>query len=100
MSDKEIPISPLAPEVSPLTEADPNALNELISQRIDDIFNKPPLLLNDSELQVMVEYYRKERQRFMQESILKESKPRAASGPRKAAPKSVAEAIANSADLL
>lgn len=90
---------PLAPVESPLVEADPNSINTLIAGRIDDIFNKPPLLLSDEDLRFTVEYYRRERARFMTESAAKEAKPRVA-GKRRAVPKSVAEAIQSSVDLL
>ena len=90
------PTSPLAPEVSPLLEADPNSINELIQQRIDDIFNKPPALLTDDDLRVQVEYYRRERQRFLIES---QNKP-ARSAPRRKTPTSVSDALDSSADLL
>lgn len=90
------PPSPLAPSVSPLIEADPNSLNELIQQRLDDIFNKKPPF-SDEDLIIMVRYYQKERLRFMQESALKELKPKAT---RRTAPKSVAEALSSSEDLL
>jgi DUF438 domain-containing protein len=80
--------SPLAPEISPLTEADPLAVNILISSRLDSIFNKNPLELTDEDIRLTVEYYRKERARFITESQAKE-----AAGPRvkKTPPKSVAE---------
>lgn len=89
--------SPLAPTVSPLVEADPNSINEFISARVDEIFNKPPLLLSDDDLRVAVEYYRRERFRFMTESAAKQSK-----GPtvRRKVPTSVAEALAQHEDLL
>lgn len=85
--------SPLVPGVSPLTEADPDSINLLIKERIDEIFNKPPLLLSDDDLKVAVSYYRKERQRFMLESQAK-----AAAGPkprRKAAGMTTAEILAS-----
>ena len=85
------PISPLAPAVSPLLEADPNSINEMIQSRVDDIFNKKPLLLSEDDLRIAVEYYRKERHRFMLESQAKLAK-----GPtvRRKAPTSVADALA------
>ena len=106
MSDNQVPISPLAPAVSPLLEADPGAINDLIAERIDDIFNTPPLardaegnfLLTDAKLVTIVEYYRKERLRFMQESAVK-----AAAGPkapRKKVPGSVKEALTAAEDLI
>lgn len=87
--------SPLAPETSPLVEADPNSLNELIQGRIDEIFNKPPLMLSDDDLRLQVEYYRRERLRFLKES---ENKP-PRSGPRKKTPTSVSDALSSSTDL-
>jgi hypothetical protein len=96
MSD-EPQSSPLAPAISPLLEADPNSINELIQERINDIFNKPPLLLSDDDLRVAVEYYRKERQRFMLESA---AKPPRAAGAKRKTPTSVSEALSSSEDLL
>jgi len=90
----------LAPEVSPLTEADPNSLNILIQERIDEIFNKKPTLLTDDDLRVIVEYYQKERLRFKAESQIKEAKPKAPAGARRKVPTSVAEALSTSLDLL
>jgi hypothetical protein len=93
--------SALAPEVSPLAEADPNSLNTLIQERIDEIFNKKPTLLTDNDLRVIVEYYQKERLRFKAESQVKESKSKApAAAARRKAPTSVAEAMSTSMDLL
>lgn len=103
MSDQP---NPLAPAVSPLIEADPNSINELIQQRVNDIFNIPPLkrdadgnfVLDDAKLSIAIEYYRKERLRFMSEAATKAATaPRAA---KKTVPKSVAEALASTADLL
>lgn len=103
MSDQP-PVSPLAPSVSPLLEADPNSVNELISSRIDEIFNKNPrakdadgnYVLSDDDIRSMVVYYRKERQRYLLESQQKEAKPKA-NAKKKAAPTSVADALATSA---
>lgn len=102
--------SPLAPlGDSPLKEADLNSLNTFIKERIDEIFNLHPTvkdeegnyLLTDAKLNQMVDYYRKERARFLIESQEKEAKALSkATGPRKAAPKSVAAMIAASEDLL
>lgn len=89
--------SPLAPSVSPLLEADPNSINEFIQQRVDDVFNTRPLLLDDAALRVAVEYYRAQRERFLKESQEKANKPPAA---RRKAPASVAEALASTTDLL
>ena len=95
-------VSPLAPPGdSPLKEAEPGSINELIKDRIDEIFNIRPTekddegnyLLTDRKLDQMVEYYRKERTRFLVESQEKEAKA-ATKGTRKAVPKSVAEALA------
>jgi hypothetical protein len=92
-------ISPLAPETSPLAEADPNSLNELIAVRVEEAFNMQPLLLTDDHLRACVEYYRRERARFLIES---QNKPaRATAGTRRTkAPTSVADALASSTDLL
>jgi hypothetical protein len=93
-------VSPLAPAVSPLTQADPAAINEFVEQRVDAIFNKPPLSgITDDELMVMVRYYREKRQIFLTESAAKEAKgpTRRRTGP---SPKSVAEALASTSDLL
>lgn len=89
----------LAPQgPSPLSEADPNSLNELIATRLNDIFNKPPLAVSDDDLRLMVLYYQKERQRFLKESQEKEAKPPRA---KRATPQSVAEALSIAqADLL
>ena len=88
---EQVPISPLSPATSPLLEADPNSLNELIKERIDDIMNISPLakdadgnyLLTNDKLRLQVRYYQQERLRFLKESQEKESRPRAA---RKSAP--------------
>jgi hypothetical protein len=71
----EIQPSPLAPDISPLAETDPLAINELIQSRIDDIFNKKPKLITDDDLRIACAYYRKERQKFQTASLVKESKP-------------------------
>jgi hypothetical protein len=91
--------SPLAPLVSPLLEADPNSINDLIQSRIDDIFNKPPLLLSDADITAAVEYYRKERARFLLEA---QTKPARGNGSAKRkTPSSIAEALnARPDDLL
>lgn len=86
----------LAPDSSPLSEADAGSINELVQQRIDDIFNKPPLLLTDADLRFQVEYYQRERIRFMQESAVKEQRPKI----KRKVPTSIADAIASSTDLL
>lgn len=86
MSDELTP-----PSESPLSEADPKSLDHLIGDRINDIFNKAPLLVSDEELTLMIEYYQRERSRFKAESEMKEQRPRGA--PRKK-PESVAEALA------
>jgi hypothetical protein len=83
--------NPLSPAASPLLEADPNSINDLIKDRIDEIFNTKPLLLNDDQLRIAVAYYRKERLRFMQESMVKQSQePK----KRRKTPTSVADALA------
>lgn len=87
MSDELIPAG-----ASPLGEPDPNSLNTLIAERVNEIFNKAPLSLEDDELDLMIAYYQKERTRFKLESELKEQRPRATATKRKA-PESVAEAL-------
>jgi hypothetical protein len=100
MSDANSETSALAPiDGSPLAEASPNAVNELIQQRINHVMNTRPLLLSDDDLRVAVEYYRQKRATFILESQAKV--PRAvAAAARKAVPKSVAEAIAANEDIL
>lgn len=100
MNENTTEPSPLAPDVSPLIEADPSSINEFIEKRVDDIFNKPPLLLSDDDLRLAVEYYRRERTRFMTESAAKANKEPVRRGARKPVPKSVAEALAANEDLL
>jgi len=78
-------ISPLAPAQSPLAEADPNSINELIQQRIDTAFNTRPLLVTDDHLREMVKYYIAKRHVFMlkeAETANKEPKKRAAAKPK------------------
>lgn len=88
----------LSPTVSPLGEADPNSVNVLIAERITDIFNKPPLLVNDMDLELMIEYYQRERVRFKAESEIKEQRPRTKG---RKVPDSVGEALAQATvDLL
>ena len=87
---EQVPTSPLSPATSPLLEADPNSINELIKERIDEIMNIPPLakdaegnyLLTDDKLRLQVRYYQQERLRFLKESQEKESRPRAKRQPR------------------
>lgn len=92
----------LAPAVSPLLEADPNSINDLIADRISQIMNKPPFDItidgDDSDIAVLVAYHRRERARFILEAQTKTAGPR--SGPRKKAPASVAAALAGTADLI
>ena len=100
MSDEPTSPAPLAPAVSPLEQADPNSINELIdSERLDRIFNTPALNLTDDDIRFQIEYYRKERHRFLLESQQKEAN-KAAPRAKKAAPKSVADALVSSADLI
>lgn len=89
-------ISPLAPTSSPLAEADPNAINEFIEDRVNVLFNKKPPFTDD-ELRPMIEYYRNGRVRFAAESL---NKPVGRTGARRKTPTSVAEALASSEDLL
>lgn len=88
--------SPLSPTVSPLLEADPNSINELIKNRIDDIFNKPPLSVSDDELRIQIDYFRKERHRFLLESQQQKT-PRAKvpAGAKKKTPTSVDDVISD-----
>lgn len=97
MSDIPTEPTPLAPAVSPLAEADPNSINAFIAERVDAIFNKPPALLTDDDLKIAVEYYRKERARFLIES---QNKPARATGPRRKVPTSIADALNSTTDLL
>ena len=97
MSDPNPPPSALAPIISPLSEADPNSINLFISERVDAIFNKQAKHITDDDLKVMVEYYRKERQRYLEQSQAKANLP---PKPRKAPASSVADAIASSLDLI
>jgi len=92
MSEINPPPSALAPDISPLTEADPLAVNELIASRLDTIFNKDPLELTDEDLMVQITYYRRERQRFIAES---QAKAASAPKPKKEAPKSVKEVLSD-----
>ena len=100
MSDTPLPT--LAPMVSPLLEADPNSVNDLIAERINQIMNKPPFDItvdgDDSDIAVLVAYHRRERARFLLEAQAKTAGPR--SGARKKAPGSVAEALVANADLI
>jgi hypothetical protein len=82
--------NPLSPTASPLAEATPDSLNELVSERLNEIFNKPPLSVSDDDLRLMVVYYQKERLRFRQESQEKENKPKT----RRTTPTSIKEALA------
>jgi len=93
MSD-ETP-SALAPQgISPLSEADPASLNELIEERVNDIFNKPPLSISDTDLKYMVEYYRRTRLQFKTESDIKAAAgPKTPRGPKVKPAKSVAEVV-------
>jgi hypothetical protein len=86
--------SPLAPEQSPLAEADPNSLNEFIQNRVNEVFNKKPILYSEQDINDVVEYYQKERLRFKIESQQKELRPKAARGTSKKPPTSVADALA------
>ena len=99
MSETQPTLVPSGP--SPLTEADPNSLNDLIKGRIDEIMNKRPALLTDEDLRAQVQYYQRERLRFKQESDQKAASG-ATRGPRKKVPTSVSEALkmSQSQDLL
>ena len=80
-------------EASPLNEADPNSINDLIAQ-INVIFNKRPNDLSDSDLATVVKYFRSERHRFVIES---KSVP--VKGARRKIPTSVAEALPGSIEI-
>lgn len=81
----------LSPTASPLAEADPASLNKLIAERINDAMNRPPLSVDDTDLECMIEYYQRERVRFKAESTEKEQRPRGRSA--KKVPTSVKEAL-------
>jgi len=96
MSDEKEAASPLEQFIatSPLAEADPASLDAMIEERVGDIMNTPPLTLIargpaalDIALKTLVKYYRDGRTRFAIESR------NAPKGPKKKAPKSVAEAL-------
>lgn len=93
MSDNQ-PTMPV-PEVSPLLEADPGALNEFIETRVNEIFNKKPIMLTDEDLKIAVDYYRSQRARFKAESEKKAIAGPTSRRTKAATPiKSVAEALA------
>jgi hypothetical protein len=87
----------LAPAASPLAEASPDSINELLGARINVLFNTPPLHIDDSALADMVRYYQADRVKHMEEE-----KKKIAEGPktRRKAPTSVVEALSSSADLV
>lgn len=102
--------NPLAPPVSPLAEADPKSLDTLAADRLDEIFNVDPkekdaegrFVLTDAKLKVMIDYYRRERLRFLSESLAKEAagpKPRAKAKVNLGAT-SVADAVNANEDLI
>jgi len=77
---------------SALKEADPNALDELITSRLVTIFNKKQAEITDEELSFGVRYYRKLREKFVEseeKKIAEEPRRRKTSKP----PKSVAEIL-------
>lgn len=74
------------PPASPLAEADPHSLDELLGARFAAVVNKQPLELTDEDLRTAVAYYRADRVKIAKEQ---NSKPKA-----KPKPKSVAEALA------
>ena len=88
--------TPTSPPASPLAEADPDSINELLQKRLPVIFNLKPLDLTDTDVDLQVEYYRRERARVKVEQDSKP--PRSARG--KTAPKSVAEALAAHKDVV
>lgn len=90
MNDSEPPTEMPQQATSPLAEADPASLDELIAnikERVGDIFNKPADQATDDELAVVVRYYRLKRQRYAIES--KTVKP----GPKRKVPTSVTSAL-------
>jgi len=105
MSDKNASL--LAPEVSPLTEADPNSLDDLIGERLNTIQNMKPLDVSDEDLRALIVYYQKGRAKFILESQNKapRAKPSAKPVPKSQAksgkvPQSVAEILSNNLKLL
>lgn len=93
--------SPLEPTVSPLDEADPKSLDELIQNRLSEIFNKRPMFLSDDDLNVAIEYYRRERQRFLLESEAKAAKgPKEPRAAKRKVPTSVKEVLPDADDLI
>ena len=91
------PLEPAGP--SPLLEADPSSINEFISDRIGEIFNKPSKSLTEDDLKIMVGYYRRERVKFLLDAdakALKEPKARKSSKP----PTSVAQITTTWDDLI
>ena len=85
MTEIVAPASPLralleASANSPLTEADPSALNELMT-RIPTIFNKRPLDLTDTDIADTVLYFRHQRAKF---ATLAKEKADAGDGPKRA----------------
>lgn len=83
-------------DASPLAEANPQSLDELIGERIADILNKPPLLLSDEDLRRAVGYYRELRARFAKESA--EGKTRASTPRAKKVPRTLKEALAQATE--
>lgn len=83
--------SPAPEGASPLAEADPASVDILVDERLRAIFNGDPLLLSEDQLARGVAYYRQLRQNYEKDEAAK-----TASGTprrRRAAPKSVAEAL-------
>ena len=95
--------SPLVPDISPLTEADPAAINDLIASRLDAAMNKAPKLVTPSDLAAMVQYYRESRAKHLADSQAKaaaKTGPKAPRASKPKTPKSVAEVTKNYSDLL
>lgn len=60
---------------TPIIEADPRSLDELM-QRVSKIFNKPPLDLSDDDLADTVLYFRHQRAKFATLATAEADKPR------------------------
>jgi len=78
---------------SPLAEADPLSLNELM-ERVRTIFNKRPLDLTDGDLETTKLFFRSQRAKFAQ--LAKERENTKLSKPRGPRATSVSEALKRS----
>lgn len=77
-----------ASQNSPLVEADPNSLNELM-ERVDIVFNMRPLDKADEDVELVVTYFQQRRSRLSTLAKAKELKD--AENPRKRPKKTDAE---------